>query len=139
MKNKNIIKSFDKILPNDECKKNILNNIIENRNRKSRRYLLLLKLAPTLCILLIVFISTFYYDKLKNQPLQIRMPENEIIYRGICYMEKGLFNENIDDLEFIEETKEFLMGNKIYKKGNSIIFKNNDNLIEYVRCERKEK
>lgn len=133
MKNKKIINSLDKILPDNEHKQIMLNNIIMgNNNKKAINYK---SLIPALCFLCMFTFVLFNYNN--TEPKQMRAVEGQILYNGICYEEAGIYEGDISDLKFIEESKEFMMGDKIYKNGDSIVFENDQFYIEYTKCERK--
>lgn len=132
MKNKKIINSLNKILPNDKKKKIILNNII-NEKKNQRIFSI-----PAIAFCLVLAVSLFIINNKQTNTLPlVRTTDNQIIYNSKCYEEKGIYNGEYRDLEFVEETSEYIMGNKIYKRGNSIYFKNNENYIEYELCKEK--
>lgn len=133
MKNKQIIDSINKILPDDTTRKLILNNIISGKKRTSLNFK---KIIPVMCCFLFIIISSFYFNQNRGtSPVVVNKAiYNQIIYNGNCYMEKGTYDGDKKVLEFIEYSKEFIMGEEIYKKGNSIVFKNNENYIEFERC-----
>lgn len=134
MKNKKVINSLNKVLPNESCKSVILNNILTNNKKRKINF----KLVTTISTFLILFSLSFLtFDSgeiYKPQPLKIL--GTEIIYKGICYQELGIYNGSTNDLKLIETSNEFIMGDKIYQKNDSIIFQNSENYIEYVKCER---
>lgn len=133
MKNKKIINSLNKTLPNDKKKNIILNNIMNKEKTKNKYYYSIGAVA--FCLVLCISIIIFNNSSVTNLPIY-KSNDNQVIYNSKCYQEKGIYNGNYDSLEFVEETNEFIMGDKIYKKGNSIFFKNNENYIEYIECER---
>lgn len=138
MKNKKIIDSLNKILPSESSKKQIIDNILtKNTEKKSINYKLLIPILGCIVLILLPFI---YPEVNENNEIKLsRNNTTEIIYKGICYEEVGIYNGSIDDLEFIEQSREFIMGDKIYKVDDSIVFQNSENYIEFIKCggERK--
>ncbi len=127
---------FDKTTPSTKKKNEILNNILNSDNKKINNHLLsniFLMAMASACFMMMVSFNR----QVPNVPQIIRTEDSQIIFEGVCYHEVGIWNGNVDLLQFIKETKEYIMGNKIYrlKTANSIIIQNEDNYIEFQKCE----
>lgn len=134
--NKKIIDSLDQILPDEQAKKRILNQVLESTERPNRLRVLL----PSMMAVL-VFVFLLYPMGLdpSNQQKTVRNIEQTVYYQGTCYQEAGLWNGDTAGLELLEESSQYLIGKKIYQYQDSIIFENEDTYIEYERCKGENK
>lgn len=138
MNKKDIIKSFDKLLPSETQKVKMLDNIINYKNKKRKYIMATVGLATTACICLFLIKPTSDIPK-QISPTNYRMNEN-IIYNGQSYCETGIWNKDVDDLKKVDDSNKTIGGTVYTSTDRDIIVIYVDGVYKEFRiCEGEGK
>lgn len=144
MKNKKMIESFNMIAPSVKEKEMMLDNILNNKEKRTIPFINQL-LPVALSFLFVILLNLHETTEVKLATLKTGSEKLEFTYKGKCYQESNILS-NTDNLEkegilTIIENHE-LYNVSVYKnKNNNTILKIRDYYVTFVEvnCLKEKK